>query len=242
VTITRVVGFDLRIPKHFSLHFHDFSTILYGIYKFAVFENKRKRKPTFAYRPLEVLVLLTGGPWRTLENRGGISAWFPARFGTWGEGKVGVRREGTEPHLGVSLVRGEKVRDVGSTGAGRQRRSAPALRRFGGRGRAVEGSVSFRGRSWSDSRAQFGRRETGGGSSAGAGRRRPWGVAAAVFRRLWAAVSGLGGTRELRGTRSRGWLESREDKGGAPRGGRGRRRSWRATAALDAVGGPAWRL
>ena len=80
--VTKVVGFDLRIPKHFSLHFSDFSTILYGIYKFAVFENKRKRKRTFAYRPLEVLVLLTGGPWRTLENRGGILAWFSARRGT----------------------------------------------------------------------------------------------------------------------------------------------------------------
>ena len=34
--VTKVVGFDLRIPKHFSLHFSDFNTILYGIYKFAV--------------------------------------------------------------------------------------------------------------------------------------------------------------------------------------------------------------
>ena len=34
--VTKVVGFDLRIPKHYSLHFYDFCTILYGIYKFAV--------------------------------------------------------------------------------------------------------------------------------------------------------------------------------------------------------------
>ena len=33
--VTKVVGLDIRIPKHFSLHFSDFSTILYGIYKFA---------------------------------------------------------------------------------------------------------------------------------------------------------------------------------------------------------------
>ena len=132
MTVTKVVGFDLRIPKHFILHFYDFSKILYGIYKFAIFGNKRKRKRTFASRPLEVLVLLTGGPWRTLENRGGILAWFPARFGPGGEGKVGEKREGTEPHLWVSLVRGEKVRGVGSTGASGQRRSAPALRRSGG--------------------------------------------------------------------------------------------------------------
>jgi len=49
----KVVDLVARIPKHFSLHFSDFSTILYGIYKFAVFENKRKRKRTFASRPLD---------------------------------------------------------------------------------------------------------------------------------------------------------------------------------------------
>ena len=54
MTVTKVVGFDLRIPKHFSLHFSVFSKILYGIYKFAVFENKRKRKRTLTSRLLEV--------------------------------------------------------------------------------------------------------------------------------------------------------------------------------------------
>jgi len=68
------------------------------------------------------------------------------------------------------------------------------------------------------------------------------GAAAAARRWLGAAVSGLRSFSGARGFRSRGWLGSREDRGGAPRGGRGRRRSWRATAALDAVGGPAWRL
>ena len=121
MTVTKVVGFDLRIPKHFSLHFFDFSTILYGIYKFAVFENKRKRKRTFAYRPLEVLVLLTGGPWRTLENRGGILAWFPARFGPWGEGKVGEKSEGARAHLPVVSVGAEVACGGLSAGAGGRR-------------------------------------------------------------------------------------------------------------------------
>ena len=97
----KVVGFDLRIPKHFSLHFSDVSTILYGIYKFAVFENKRKRKRTFASRPLEVCFFsawVPGGHWRTEEGR---TAPFPVRRGTGGEGKVGEKREGTEPHLWV---------------------------------------------------------------------------------------------------------------------------------------------
>ena len=72
MTVTKVVGFDLRIPKHFSLHFYDCSTILYGIYKFAVFENKRKRKRTFASRPLEVCFFsgkVSGGGNRTGEGR-----------------------------------------------------------------------------------------------------------------------------------------------------------------------------
>jgi len=44
VAVTKVVGFDLRIPKHFSLNFYDFSTILYGIYKFAVFLKQKKKE------------------------------------------------------------------------------------------------------------------------------------------------------------------------------------------------------
>jgi len=75
VTVTKVVGFDLRIPKHFSLHFSDFSTILYGIYKFAVFENKRKRKRTLAFRPLEVCFFsleVPGGGNRTGEGRAAV--------------------------------------------------------------------------------------------------------------------------------------------------------------------------
>ena len=76
MTVTKVVGFDLRIPKHFSFHFYDFSKILYGIYKFAVFENKRKRKQTFASRPLELCFLLTRGPWLDQEQRR-VSAAFP---------------------------------------------------------------------------------------------------------------------------------------------------------------------
>jgi hypothetical protein len=35
VNVTKVVVLVLRIPEQLSLHFYDFSTILYGIYKFA---------------------------------------------------------------------------------------------------------------------------------------------------------------------------------------------------------------
>ena len=82
MTVTKVVGFDLRIPKHFSLHFYDFSKILYGIYKFAIFENKRKRKRTFASRPLDFCFFsreVLGG---TGQNRGEFARHFLVRGGT----------------------------------------------------------------------------------------------------------------------------------------------------------------
>jgi len=131
VTVTKVVYFDLRIPKHFSLHFSDFSTILYGIYKFAVFENKRKRKRTFASRPLDFYFFsqeALGGGNRTGE---GLRRRFPARGDTGGGGKVGEKGEGTEPHLWVSSVRGEEARGGGSTEQGGRRwwsSAAAALR------------------------------------------------------------------------------------------------------------------
>ena len=56
-------------------------------------------------------------------------AWFSARRGSGGGGKVGEKGEGTESHLWVSLVRGEEVLGNGSTCAGggtapRRRRSS----------------------------------------------------------------------------------------------------------------------
>jgi len=52
VTVTKVVGFDLRIPKHFSLHFSDFYTILYEFSKFTALEKKKEKGSLFAQRPL----------------------------------------------------------------------------------------------------------------------------------------------------------------------------------------------
>ena len=135
MTLTKVVGFDLRIPKHFSLHFYDFSTILYGIYKFAVFENKRKRKRTFASRPLDFCFFsreVLGG---TGQNRGGSGGCFPARFGPGGEGKVGEKGEGARAHLPVVSVGAEVACGGLSAGTGGRRRLctvAAALRRGGG--------------------------------------------------------------------------------------------------------------
>ena len=67
MTVTKVVGFDLRIPKHFSLHFSDFSTILYGIYKFAAFDSSVHVR--FSLRPLDFCFFSGEVPGR--KNRGG---------------------------------------------------------------------------------------------------------------------------------------------------------------------------
>ena len=40
MTVTKVVVLVLRISEQFSLHLSDFSTILYGVYKFAALDLK----------------------------------------------------------------------------------------------------------------------------------------------------------------------------------------------------------
>ena len=94
MAVIKVVGFDLRIQKYFSLHFNDFSTILYGIYKFAVFENKRKRKRTFASRPLDFCFFsleVLGGRDSTEQGR---TAVFRRGSAPAARGKLGKRLRG----------------------------------------------------------------------------------------------------------------------------------------------------
>ena len=50
MTITKVVVLVLRIPEQLSLYFSEFSTILYGIYKFADFDSSVHAH--FSLRPL----------------------------------------------------------------------------------------------------------------------------------------------------------------------------------------------
>jgi len=94
----KVVDLVARIPEHLDLHFYDFSTILYGIYKFAVFENKRKRKGNLASRPLNFYFFSARVPGR-VKNRGARAWLFPARRGSGGGGPTGEKREGTEDYL-----------------------------------------------------------------------------------------------------------------------------------------------
>ena len=94
MTVTEVVGLDLSIPKHFSLYFSDFYTILYGIYKFAVFENKRKRKRTLAFRPLEVCFFSLEVPGGLAEQRRVGRRHFQRGSAPAARGKLGKRLRG----------------------------------------------------------------------------------------------------------------------------------------------------
>ena len=59
----KVVDIVARIPKHLDLYFSDFSTILFRIYKFAGFENKRKKNAN-----------LHLGPWKFVSSQRGSLA------------------------------------------------------------------------------------------------------------------------------------------------------------------------
>ena len=112
----KVVDIVARIPKHLDLYFSDFSTILFRIYKFAGFENKRKRKRKLASRPLEVCF---------------FSAWVPGGHWRTEEGRAAVFRRGEAPAVGEKL--GKRERGLSRTSgcpwfAGR-RSEAAALRR-----------------------------------------------------------------------------------------------------------------
>ena len=89
--VTKVVGFDLRIPKNFSLHFSDFSTILYGIYNFVVFRVFLQIRPrSFVSSHRRSLAVWTeqGRGLRGVFRRGPL----PAARGKLGKREWGSRR------------------------------------------------------------------------------------------------------------------------------------------------------
>jgi len=107
VTVTKVVVLVSRIPKHFSLHFYDFSTILYGIYKFAAFDSGVHVR--FSLRPLGFCFFSGEVPGGSSEQSRERARHFPARRVTGGEGKVGENGEGLESYLWVAVARRERV-------------------------------------------------------------------------------------------------------------------------------------
>ena len=91
MTVTKVVVLVLRIPEQLSLYFSDFSTILYGIYKFAAFDSSVHVR--FHLGPW-IFVFLRGSPWRNSQNRADLARRFPAMGLAGGEGKWGKSERG----------------------------------------------------------------------------------------------------------------------------------------------------
>ena len=88
MTVTKLVVIIIRIPEHFSLHFYEFSTILYRIYKFAVLNLEfrfrfYRQVPGKFYFPANIPL---AGLW---GNRGGGGGWIPTSLLAGGEGTPG---------------------------------------------------------------------------------------------------------------------------------------------------------
>ena len=75
--VVKVVYIFANIPEQLSLYFSDFSTICKRIYKFAVFQNKRKRKRDLASRPLERIGGSQISPWPEPGTEEAAAAAFP---------------------------------------------------------------------------------------------------------------------------------------------------------------------
>ena len=170
-----------RIPKHLELYFSDFSTILFRIYKFAGFENKRKRKRKLASRPLEVCFFsawVPGGHWRTEEGRAAVFRRGEAP--AVGE-KLGKRERGLCRTSGCPWFAGRRSEAAaprrGAAGGGlglRRRRSGGLGRRRVGQGAPTEGGGASCGVGWARGRPEEGAPRGLGMGGANGRRRRLW--------------------------------------------------------------------
>ena len=104
MTVTKVVVLVSRIPKHFSLHFFLFLYDFLGIFEICCFEVHVH----FALRTLEVLFLLTVGPWRNSEQ-GRFGAAVPGAGDGRRLGESGGKGEELESYLLVAVARRERV-------------------------------------------------------------------------------------------------------------------------------------
>ena len=119
MTVTKVVVLVLRILEHFSLHLYDFSTILYGIYKFAAFDSSVH--VSFSLRPLGFCFFSGEVPGGRLRTEQGRARHFPVRRVTGGEGKVGEKDEELESYPWVVVGGAKVVRSGGSMERGGRR-------------------------------------------------------------------------------------------------------------------------
>ena len=102
MTVTKVVVLVLRIPEQLSLYFYEFSTILYGIYKFAAFDSSVH--VSFSLRPLGFCFFSGEVPGGSSEQSRERARRFPAMGLAGGEEKVGEKGAGFTPHLMVVLA------------------------------------------------------------------------------------------------------------------------------------------
>ena len=161
----KVVDLVTRNSDQLSLHFYNFSMNLYRFYKFAVFENKKKRKRDLASRPLERFGRLQIGPWQ--ENRGGanMAGRNPAWGLTGGVGEVGEKLHGIERNPWIASVGAGTAGGGGATEQQLRRRghTTPAVLRRGRSGEDRPERTSGRWRT--DSEGSRGWRMAGGGGS-----------------------------------------------------------------------------
>jgi len=95
VTVTKVVGFDLRIPKHFSLHFLIFLRFYMEFTSLLFLKTKEKGNE-----------LLHLGPWISVSSHGRSLA----ELDRTGEGRAAVFRRGSAPAARGKL--GKRVRGL----------------------------------------------------------------------------------------------------------------------------------
>ena len=106
----------------------------YGISKFIAKITKRSlltlfiRVYCYANNPLELLLLLTRGPWPVGKNRGRLHWPLPATRQASDEGDVGGNGEEAEPHPLVYLVRRERAGEGGSAEVDDRRRRGSTVR------------------------------------------------------------------------------------------------------------------
>ena len=106
----------------------------YGISKFTAKITKRSlltlfiRVYCYANNPLELLLLITRGPWPVGKNRGRLRRPLPATRLAGTEGDVGGNGEEAEPHPLVYLVRRERAGEGGSAEVDDRRRRGSTVR------------------------------------------------------------------------------------------------------------------
>ena len=159
----KVVDLVTRNSDQLSLHFSNFSTILYGIYKFAGLENKKKKKELFAQRPLEDFFFSRIGPWSEFEAGERRAAGFrrggsPGAWGKWGKSVTASRGTQGWARLGAGRLEAAAPRSRNSGGGvwRRRRRSGGPGRRRAGRGAPVEAKGASCGGYWTRGRAEEG--------------------------------------------------------------------------------------